>query len=240
MGLIMKAFLLAAGKGTRLRPLTNDIPKCLVPIDHRNLLEIWIEELERVGVTDVLLNTHYRSSQVEAFARKRKGKRPNLTLFHEPTLLGSAGTIAANRAFIDGKSPFFILYADNLTRLPLDDFLNFHLAKNATFSIALFRSAEPKTCGIATLDEHDRVVAFTEKPEYPATPWANAGLYLANSNLFDLLPPGEFSDFGYHVLPKLVGQMYGFRYEGLFHDIGTMKRLYQARQDWMHTNERMT
>lgn len=228
----MKAFLLAAGKGTRMKPLADTLPKCLVKIDHRCLLQIWLETLEKAGISEVLINTHHLAEKVTDFLKNAASPLPAVHVVHEPELLGSAGTVAANRGFIDHEEAFFIIYADNLTLLPLKRFLQFHREKRSVFSMALFRSAELNTCGVATLDKNDKIIGFVEKPSKPESIWANAGVYLASPTILDHLQPGKFADFGFDVLPLLVGRMYGFRYEGLFHDIGTLARLEKARLDW--------
>ena len=232
----MKAFLLAAGKGTRMKPLTDSVPKCLHSIDHRPLLQIWLENLAEAGVSEVLINTHHLADQVESFARNLDGPAPAITIYHESLLMGSAGTVAANRQFIVDHDPFFIVYADNLTELPLREFLRFHSRRNSFFSVALFKPSNPRSCGIVTLDEDDRITSFVEKPLRAESPWANAGIYIADFRLFGFIESGKFADFGYDVLPRLVGKMYGFRYDGLFHDIGTPEQLERARRDWMRRN----
>src|SRR5689334_17748935 len=109
----MKAIILAAGLGTRLRPITATTPKCLAPINGVPLLELWLRECERAGVEAVLVNTHHLAERVQDFVAARRGIP--ITLAHEPTLLGSAGTLAANWDFVDGGESFLVVYADNLT-----------------------------------------------------------------------------------------------------------------------------
>src|SRR5690349_17666261 len=107
----MKAFLLAAGLGTRLRPITDTLPKCLVPVNGRPLLSYWMDLLEEYGVTDVLINLHYLPDPVRRFADEYTGG-VKIHLMMEEELLGSAGTLHANRDFVEGEEQFFILYAD--------------------------------------------------------------------------------------------------------------------------------
>ncbi len=229
----MKAFLLAAGKGTRLRPLTDRIPKCLVPIVGEPLLAIWLDALERCGIEEVLINTHHLADQVTQFVCARgPGRLPRVRLFHEPELLGSAGTVLANRHFVAGEDRFFVLYADNLTTVDLAAFDRFHCEKNSPFTMGLFRTPEPSECGVAACDPDDRIIAFQEKPDRPASNWANAGLYVATPSVFDVIPDKPLSDFGYDVLPRFVGKMYGFRIHGFFCDTGTPERLERARAGW--------
>jgi len=110
----MKAFLLGAGVGSRLRPLTDHTPKCLVPVRGRPLLAIWFDALVRHGVSEVLLNTHHLPGRVREFVETSTPTGLRVTLFHEERLLGSAGTVAANRDFVAGESSFFVIYAKSV------------------------------------------------------------------------------------------------------------------------------
>jgi mannose-1-phosphate guanylyltransferase len=228
----MKAFLLAAGKGTRLRPLTNHIPKCLVPIEGIPLLGIWFRLLRAHGVDSALVNTHHLPEAVREFVSKNPTPGLQVTLFHEPELLGSAGTVAANREFVRGEENFLILYADNLTDIHLADFLAFHRKKKSPFTMGVFRTPEPRECGIALCDANHRVVEFAEKPRDPKSDWANSGLYIAGPSLFDRMPKKDFIDFGFEILPLMVGEMYGYRILNYFCDLGTLARLERARREW--------
>ncbi len=116
----MKAFLLVAGKGTRLRPLTDTIPKCLVPIKGKPLLSIWLEMFKTYGITDVLLNLHHLSHIVKDYINANSFDI-NIETFYEGSLLGSAGTILANRDFVKSERFFFIVYGDNLTKINLKE-----------------------------------------------------------------------------------------------------------------------
>ena len=110
----MKAFVLAAGLGTRLRPLTDHVPKCLVPVGGRPLLDLWLDGLSESGVDDVLVNVHHMADRVRAHLAGRRGT-PRVRVSHEPTLLGSAGTLVANREFVGSDEVFLAVNGDNLT-----------------------------------------------------------------------------------------------------------------------------
>lgn len=254
----MKAFLLAAGKGTRLRPITDTIPKCLVEINGTPLLEIWLRQLAAAGVDDVLINTHHLPDQVREYVASRAAPLPHVTIFHEEELIGSAGTVAANREWIGEDQEFLVVYADSLTDVDLRDLIAFHNEKtkkncpqitqtdtdsdcsspirvhpcNPCATIALFHSPTPEQCGIASLDCNGRIVAFEEKPEHAESDLANAGIYLMNREVLDLIPARPVADFGYDILPQLIGKMYGYEISGFFCDIGTLDRLEYAREDW--------
>lgn len=237
----MKAFLLAAGKGTRLRPITDHTPKCLVPIRGKPLLEIWLELLRRHGTEDVLINTHHHAEKVTEFIGHYDHARPRVSLTYEPDLLGSAGTLWRNRDFVKQEKDFLIIYADNLTDVPLDHVIQFHRRHAGALTMALFRSREPKSCGIAEMQPGDvdqgLIIGFQEKPENPKTNLANAGIYVASETIFDHFPQGAATpphplDFGYHVLPNLVNRMYGYVIDSFLMDIGTLESYKVAQRTW--------
>lgn len=233
----MKAFLLAAGKGTRLRPLTDTTPKCLLPICGKPLLSIWLELLERHGISDVLINTHHHAEQVESFLRCRQGHhRLNIRISHEEVLLGSAGTLWSNRDFVSGEQAFLIAYADNLTNADLTDLFRVHrrtLQHGGILTMALFHAPHPSACGIASIDPEGRITAFEEKPRNPRSDLANAGIYVASDAIFEVIPhpvaPGASGilDIGHDVLPLLVHRMFGTVLNAYLRDIGTPES-YQA------------
>ena len=239
----MKAFLLAAGKGTRLAPLTDSVPKCLMPIHGKPLLEIWIDLFEKHGIHDILINTHHHAEQVEAFVSGLGRRRDvGIHLFHEPALMGSGGTVLANRAFMEGEEFFFIAYADNLTDLDLGRMADFHVrtcvAGGGCLTMGVRRVPDPAGCGVAVLDETGKILSFTEKPENPPKDaMANCGVYVVSTNFFDRLPPGMGEkrgviDFGYHILPFLAGSMYGYPVRERLIDIGTMGSYRRALAQW--------
>jgi mannose-1-phosphate guanylyltransferase len=238
---MMKALLLAAGKGTRLRPYTDDHPKCLIPILGAPLLKIWLDNFEKHGIDEVLINTHHHADQVERFIDgQRLATRMKLHTVYEPDLLGSAGTLWQNRDFIAGDSDFVIAYADNLTTLNLGKMIDFHKkirSMGGILTMGLIEAPDPTACGIVTLDNHGRVVRFVEKPSQPESDLANAGVYVAAADLFEefkQLPAGTSRalDLGYDLLPQLVGKMYGFRITDYLADIGTPQSYSSALTRW--------
>lgn len=227
----MKAFLLAGGEGTRLRPFTFYTPKCLIPIGGIPLLEIWYRQLERIGVKEVLINTHHLPEKVTAFVQGLD--TPIQThITNEPELLGSAGTIAKNREFVEKEPYFWIIYVDSLTTLDLLDLLQFHQEKNAMLTLGLFHTDVPHESGIVTLDAQGRIINFVEKPTNPPTDLSNTGIMVASPKILNEIPDKVPCDLSYDVLPKLIGKMYGKVTEAFFIDIGTVERYEKALQKW--------
>jgi mannose-1-phosphate guanylyltransferase len=240
----MKAFLLVAGLGTRLRPLTNEIPKCLLPIDGKPLLQIWLENLYRHGVDEVLINTHWKRDKVEAFIGSYNNPTLKVVLFHEQTLLGSGGTLLANKDWISNDEPFFILYGDNLTNLDLSRMLSFHRKHFLPFTLGVFKADNPSRCGIAEVGEDDLVVAFSEKPKQPKSDLAAAGVYVADRRIFNFFPEEKLDspmplDLGFHVIPKLIGKMKAYHISEFLLDIGTPQSYEKAQILWKMRKEQV-
>lgn len=222
----MKAFLLAAGLGTRLRPLTDSIPKCLLPVGGDPLLSVWIDLLAGVGVNEVLVNTHHLHEQVEAWARAQS--KLKVVLSHEPELLGSGGTVRANRSFVGEDESFLIVYADMWVQTDLRVLLDKHRTHNAPLTLGVYPVKFPRESGVLVLDERDVIVDFEEKPQTPKSSWANAGLMVARREFFSYLPDRPYSDLSLDVLPALVCIMVGCKMQGTFQDIGTPERYAEA------------
>ena len=183
----MKGFLLAAGNGTRLRPLTNVIPKCLVPIRGVPLLGIWLTWCAKYGVDQVLINTHSYSDRVKEFVATYRGP-VEVTMTDEPELLGSAGTLHVNRAFVAGEQEFAVLYADVLTNCRFDSMLDFHRLRQAKTTVGTYRVLNPTQCGIFVVDEKGRVTEFTEKPTVPKSDIAFSGVLIGGPALLNRIP----------------------------------------------------
>lgn len=232
VGAMTRAFLLAGGRGERLRPFTDTVPKCLVPVCGTPLLAIWLARCRREGITDVLLNVSHHVDAVRGFLSAWSGG-PRVTLAIEPEPLGSATTVARNRTFVDGSSDFWVIYADTLIDAPLVRMIRMHQRHDGLLTLGLFRTPEPTTAGIVTLETGGRITGFAEKPAVPSGDMANAGIYLSRTGLLDLLPgerPGV--DFARDVFPLLHGRMYGCPLDGPVLDIGTPARLAHAERVW--------
>lgn len=227
-----KALLLAGGLGTRLRPLTQSVPKCLIPVGGRPMLDYWCDALEAAGIREALLNTHHLPEPVRDFIAHANATRAlQITESYEPALLGSAGTVTANRDWMDGAEACMVIYADNLSTIDLGDMLRFHHDHDQPVTMALFHTPYPSQCGIATLDPAGRIVEFVEKPEAPASDLANAGLYVVDAAAWREIADMAAFDFGHDVLPQFVGRMQGYTFDGYHRDIGTPEALAQAEMD---------
>ena len=227
----MKAFLLAAGIGSRLRPVTDTIPKCLLSFGGQCLLDIWLDAFARAGVDEVLVNLHYLPDQVRDHLAGR-GVEPRVRTFFEPDLLGSAGTLLANRDWIADEDFFLACYADNLTDFDLSALIDAHLAHDPIATWTVFHSGNPSAGGVVELDDAGRVIGFTEKPSNPVSDLTNAGMYAFHPSVLDALRGLTRGDIGYDLLPRLVGRARAVPVPGYFRDIGTVAAYRLASHEW--------
>jgi mannose-1-phosphate guanylyltransferase len=227
----MKAFLLAAGVGSRLRPITDTIPKCMVAVAGQPLLDIWLEALDRAGVDEVLVNLHHLPDVVRDHLAARTSPPAVRTVF-EPELLGSAGTLRANRDWVEGEEMFLACNADNLTDFDLRSLVDAHRAHDAVATLTVFHSEHPSAGGVVELDGTGRVTGFTEKPPEPVSDLTNAGLYAFHPSVLDEINGAPPRDIGYDLLPRLVGRARAVLVEGFFLDIGTVEVYRRASEEW--------
>ncbi|PKP72294.1 MAG: mannose-1-phosphate guanylyltransferase [Alphaproteobacteria bacterium HGW-Alphaproteobacteria-5] len=231
----MRALLLAAGRGTRLRPITDTLPKCLVPIGGQPLLGLWLDRLfDGGGIERAIVNTHYRARQVEAFIAASPW-RERIDLIHEDELLGTGGTLAHARAHLGGGS-VLMAHADNLTDIGIAAFRAAHDARpeGALMTMALFETDAPESCGIVECDEKGLVTAFHEKSANPPGTLANAAVYILEPEIAGMAAElgKKVVDFSTEIIPRLMGRIYTFRIEGYHRDIGSPEALALANREW--------
>ncbi|HEY3768603.1 MAG TPA: nucleotidyltransferase family protein [Candidatus Angelobacter sp.] len=227
----MKAFILAAGNGTRLRPITDSNPKCLAPIQGVPLLEIWLNNCKAAGISEVLVNAHAHVGAVKEFSA---GQRTGVVvrIAEEPQLLGSAGTLAENHKFVAGEKEFFVLYGDVLTNVDLWKMLAFHKQKKVSATLGIHQVAEPARCGIVGVDGNEIIQSFVEKPAQPASNWAFTGVMIARKEVLELITERRPADIGFDLLPQLVGRMAAYKITEYLLDIGTLESYKTAQETW--------
>lgn len=226
----MRAILLSAGYGTRLRPLTNIVPKCLIPIKGKPLLEIWFDRLSQANVKSFLVNTHYLANQVNKFV-ETSPYSSQVSLVHEPELLGTAGTLRANLDFFQGRDGLLI-HADNYCLADFKEFIAAHQKRppEALLTLMTFRTSNPSSCGIVELDDRGVVTNFHEKIANPPGNLASGAVYLLSSKFIEIFQK-DFktqNDFSTEVIPHLMSKIYTYETSKPFIDIGTPKTYLQA------------
>jgi len=200
----MKALVLAAGMGTRLGPLTQYVPKPMLPIGGRPLLEYILELLRRHGITDIALNLHHRPDAILRHFGSGEAWGVHLRYSYEASLLGSAGTALRQLAWVYPE-PFLVYYGDVYTDADLSRLIERHLASDATATIVVHQVDDPSQKGVVEYNTHGRVRRFVEKPpaERVFSNWVNSGIYVLNPEVLHYVT-GIPSDFGSDVFPRLL------------------------------------
>jgi NDP-sugar pyrophosphorylase family protein len=205
----MKGMILIAGRGTRLRPLTDRIPKCMVPIAGKPVLQHTIEWCRGFGINEFVLNPCYLPEMITSYFGDGRRFGVQIHYSFEESPLGTAGGVKQAARFFD--EPFLVWYGDNVCRCDLTRLCEAHRQRRGLATIALHWRQEVTQSGIVGLDADERITRFLEKPrpEEAFSHWVNAGIYV-----LEAIPAGRPSDFGHEIFPSLVGQgaeLYGHR-----------------------------
>ena len=229
----MNAIILAAGYGTRLRPITKSIPKCMVEINGVPILKIWIDKLFNVGIQKILINTHYLNAVVEKYVKELKEfKDDKIILNYEKNLLGTAGTLIENINFFGNKDGLLI-HADNFTSDNLHTFIKSHI-KNSNIdgryiTMMTFKTDNPENFGIAKINKNKFVESFYEKQkDYKNGNNANCAIYILKNNFLKLIKNKNYSDFVKEIIPLYVNKIKVFKTKNFFLDIGDLNSLKKA------------
>lgn len=199
------------------------------------MLQIWIERCQRFGVKEVLINLHSHADQVREFLQRNSDFNVRVQVSDEPVLLGSAGTIRANRAWVANEPDFWIFYADVLTDVDLNRMVERHREMSADATIGVYRVPDPSRCGIVQLDNQGWVTEFIEKPKAPKSDLAFSGLLLASSRFVDAIPSRIPADIGFDVLPRM-SKLAAYEIEDYLIDVGTMENYQSAQKNWHGTS----
>ncbi len=229
----LRALLLAAGFGKRLRPLTLNTPKCLVKVNDKPILEEWIEKLESIRTQKVIVNTHYLHEKVNQFLKTQKFRNINIDIFHEQKLLGTAGTLIYNHKFFE-NSLGLLIHSDNYTTFDLDLLIKAHInrPKKCLLTMLTFNTSSPSSCGIVNLDSNKVVQGFFEKKKNPPGNIANGAAYVFENDFLDWILEyhSNAKDFSTEIIPKLLGKIYTHHTYKPWIDIGNIKSLKEARK----------
>lgn len=230
----MKALFLAGGMGTRLRPLTDHLPKPMVPIMGIPLLERSIKELKRCGVNEIVLSTCYKSDCIESHfdADSRSGMKIHCICEEKP--LGTGGAIKNCQKYFDGT--FLIFNSDILCNIDLKALVQFHRQKGADVTIAATKVENPSSYGVIEYNSEEYIVSFTEKPKpgEEKSNFINAGIYVFEPKVLDLIAADQPVSIERDTFPLLLKKgfkMAVFRGDNYWIDIGTPKKYMQAHKD---------
>ncbi|MBI3292971.1 MAG: NDP-sugar synthase [Elusimicrobia bacterium] len=231
----MKAMIMAAGAGTRLRPLTYAIPKPMVPVANRPVIEYTLDNLRRHGFTEVVVNLHSHATMIADCLGDGSRWAMRLHYSHEETLLGTAGGVKkAERWLRDG--PFLVTSGDGLSDVDLSKVLAFHREKRA-FATMVLKPVESRfEYGVTVLDATGRIKRFVEKPHWSEvfSNTVNTGIYVFESDIFKFIPAGAPYDFGRQVWPELLKRkkrLYGYITPAYWCDVGDLNEYRRAQRD---------
>mgnify|MGYP002624318673 CR=1 FL=1 len=233
-----KVLILAAGEGEKLRPLTYELPKALLPVHGQPLLEHTIELLKKNGFRDIVITVGHLGDKIREHFRDGSDLGVNITYSEEPRLLGTAGGIVRARSFVE-DGPFLVLYGDTLFDIDLQKFCEFFFEHEATGAVALTSVQDPSTFGVVQLDGNT-IVNFTEKPSQEKTHshLISAGIYVFRPDIFDILPaksPQEPLSLEQDIFPSMVdeGTLVGYPFSGQWFDITDPGDYERALKKWV-------
>ncbi len=229
----MKAMVLAAGKGTRLFPLTGEIPKPMAPVVGKPIIQHIFELLARTGVGEVDVNVHYLADAIlNAYGSTTNVNGMRVCITREDRLMGTAGSV--KQIAEQYGEAFVVIMGDALTDVDVREVVDFHKERGALATLALMRVADTSQYGVVELNSEQNIVGFQEKPDpdEAISDLANTGIYVLEPEVLDYIPKGTFFDFAEDVFPRLLeaGEKLA-GYEGNFYwsDIGTLKAYRMAQ-----------
>jgi NDP-sugar pyrophosphorylase family protein len=243
---VKKAMILAAGEGTRLRPLTLETPKVLLPIGGRPLIELQLSWLKHHGIQEVAINLYHLGNKVKDYLGDGSRFGVKISYSPEERLLGTAGGVKRMEHFFDDT--FVVFYGDVLTNFDLQAMTQLHQAKKALATLAIFEAPNPREVGIVKMSPEGRILSFVEKtpppvrsPESPVPSpqsaiLASGGVYVLEKEVLNYIPAHNFSDFAYGTFPKLIElnlpiHGYVLKPQDYLIDIGTIEKYRQANDD---------
>jgi mannose-1-phosphate guanylyltransferase/phosphomannomutase len=219
----MRAVIMAGGKGTRLRPLTNDIPKPMVKIIDKPVMEHIINLLRKHEITEIAVTLGHMSQCIIDYFGDGSKWDVKLTYFVEDTPLGTAGSVKGTQNFV--SEDFLVISGDAFTDINLTDAIRYHFAKDSIFTLIAQPHPRPEGLGVLKTDFNNKIIEFVEKPKDLKPSLINTGIYIINKKILDLIPEGNY-DFGKQLLPSLSGRIYAYITYEYWSDIGTLSSYY--------------
>ncbi|HRE40316.1 MAG TPA: sugar phosphate nucleotidyltransferase [Ignavibacteria bacterium] len=217
---------MAGGFGTRLRPLTNEIPKPMVPVVNKPMLEHIFNLLKLHGITDYVMLLYFMPEKIKNFFGDGKEYGVNIKYIVPDSDYGTAGAVKCAEEYINDK--FIVISGDVLTDFDLSEVAKFHNNKNATATISLYSAENPLQFGIVLTNEEGKIVRFLEKPSSSEvfSDTINTGIYFFNKEIFNYIPKNENYDFSKDLFPKLLNEnipLYGYNCKGYWRDVGNLE-----------------
>lgn len=230
----MKAVVMAGGEGTRLRPLTCNLPKPMVPVMDKPVMEYSLHLLKKYGIQEVAVTLQYLPNAISGYFGSGHEWDMNIRYFLEDTPLGTAGSVKNAQEFLD--ETFIVISGDALTDFPLDQAIEFHQSRKALVTLVLTRVESPLEYGLVLTDKQGRITRFLEKPSWGEvfSDTVNTGIYILEPEVLEYIPPGLQYDFSRDLFPRLLSEkqpMYACVLDGYWCDIGNCLQYRQVHID---------
>ena len=230
----MQGIILAGGNGTRLRPLTQELPKPMIPVLNKPLMEYTIELLKRYEIQQIGVTLKFLPQHIKNYFSGGEKWGTQITYFEEETPLGTAGSVKAAENFI--QDTFIVVSGDALTNIDISKILTYHKSIHADVTIVLSKQENPLEYGVVLTDTDGRITSFCEKPQWEnvITNTVNTVIYIIEKKILEKIPAGTVFDFSNDLFPLLLKEnanMYGYITEDYWSDLGTPEAYLQAQWD---------
>jgi mannose-1-phosphate guanylyltransferase/phosphomannomutase len=231
----MRAMVMAAGAGTRLRPLTFSVPKPMVPVANRPVMEYTLQNLRKHGITELILNLHSYPEMIRNHFKNGEQWGVQISYSHEPQLLGTAGGVKKVTPFFKNQ-PFLVMSGDGLTDVDLTRLMTFHRQRRAVGTIGLKPIDTRFEYGVAITDRQGKITRFVEKPLWSDvfSNNVNTGIYMFEPSVLSQIPSGRSYDFGHELWPKLLknrARIFGYPIKAYWCDVGSLGEYRRAQKD---------
>ncbi len=227
---IKKAVILAGGKGTRFKPITDEIPKPMIPLQGKPIIQHTIDLLKKYGVNEIFLSIGYKADKFREYFGDGSKFGVKIHYLEEKEPLGTAGPLRLAKPYLN--ETFIVCNADELKDIDLIDMYLFHKDNNAKVTIALTTVADPTAYGVAKM-QGTKIMEFIEKPKDPPSNLINAGLYIMEPDIIDMIPEG-FCMMEKEIFPKIATsqKLFGYHFTGQWFDTGNLERYALALKEW--------
>ncbi len=222
----MQAIILAGGLGTRLQPLTSELPKPMIPVINKPLMEYSIELLKKHGISDIGITVMFLPDQIKEYFGNGEKWGVNITYFEEDKPLGTAGSVKLAADFLTDR--FIVISGDALTNIDIEKINLYHESIGADVTMVLSKQNQPLEYGVVLTDDSGKICAFAEKPQWEeiTANTVNTGIYVIERSILDKIPENESFDFSKDLFPMLLAEnykMYGYITEDYWNDLGNPK-----------------
>ena len=234
---MLKAMILCAGYGTRLKEYTKDLPKPMLPISGKPMLEYTIKHLASLGITNLIINLHYLADKIVSYFQDGKKWGVKIKYSYEEKPFGTAGAVKKAENLLQKTENFFLLYGDTICNENYQNLLNSHKNKSEAIATIILHK-RIKSNSIVEIDKENKITKFIERPQekgnHNKEHWVNSGLYCFNKEILEYIPEAVYSDFPKDIFPKLIAssRLYGYPLKGYRQAIDSPDRYFLVQKDF--------